>query len=727
MNELAIGIDLGTSNSCVAVLRGGAVEVLPNGYGEYTTASVVAIKPNGSVVVGNAAKANIIHDPKHTVYSSKRLIGRYFFSEEVKKARAICSYEITEAENHGVRIRIREELFSLPEMGAMVLRELKQIAEMQLGRVVNKAVITVPANFNDNQRQATKDAGRIAGLEVLRIMNEPTAAALAYGFGKGLRQRVAIYDLGGGTFDISVLEIADDVFEVLATCGDTFLGGDDFDDRLIDLLADEFMQKEGVNLRNDPFALEKLKVAAEEAKKALSIDSEAEIRIPDIYTAEGRPPCSIQRKLGEREFGQLVNDLILRTFKVCDEALQQAGVIARDLDGVILVGGPTRLPMIREAVRQYFQKEPKADVDPDQVVAMGAAIHAASLISSDQEAFLLDVTPLSLRIGVAGDMAESVIERNTPVPIEQTRTFTTFQDNQESVQIRVYQGESRVAAENELLGQFEFSGFRKARRGEVAIDVTFEINADGIVNVTARDQETGKQSSTRITLSSGLSEGELKSIIEQARTERVQTVLPPAAAIPALPPAVQAGEAGAQRAEGKRSSFKPGEAGAQRAEGERSSFKPGNALAQRVEGKRSSPKPPPPRKAPPPPPRPQLEVTEPELEIGEPVVVSAPRPSGPPTSGFAPADLGESPDEAPTDEHLVFDATPQRGSDLAPDPVEDAPDLLGDDDLAALSPEIDLVDAQTVPADDEPATRGLFDAPGTDLSELPDPDARKKK
>jgi molecular chaperone DnaK len=722
MNELAIGIDLGTSNSCVAVLRGGAIEVLPNGYGEYTTASVVAIKPNGSVVVGNAAKANIIHDPKHTVYSSKRLIGRYFFSEEVKKARAICSYEIAEAENHGVRIRIREELFSLPEIGAMVLRELKQIAEMHLGRAVNKAVITVPANFNDNQRQATKDAGRIAGLEVLRIMNEPTAAALAYGFGKGLSQRVAIYDLGGGTFDISVLEIADDVFEVLATCGDTFLGGDDFDDRLIDLLADEFMQKEQVNLRNDPFALEKLKVAAEEAKKALSVESEVEIRIPDIYTAAGRSPCSIQRTLTEREFSQLVNDLILRTFKVCDEALQQAGVIARDLDGVILVGGPTRLPMIREAVRSYFQKEPKTDVDPDQVVAMGAAIHAASLISSDQEAFLLDVTPLSLRIGVAGDMAESVIERNTPVPIEQTRTFTTFQDNQESVQIRVYQGESRVAHENELLGQFEFSGFRKARRGEVAIDVTFEINADGIVNVTARDQETGKQSSTSITLSSGLSEGELKSIIEGARTDRVQTSSPggevaarasearsepkasevhrsaagergsrePAAAVPALPPAAPA----AQRAAVERRSQRP----------------PAKTAA-----------PPPPvavRSAPQPPPRPVAAPQkplhpEPELDVTEPQLDAA----------AAPAKIA--PDEAPTDEHRVFEALTERGSDLAPDPVDDSLDLLGDDDLAALTPEIDLVDAEPAPPASDAAS-GLFDSPGTDLSTLPDPDARKK-
>ncbi len=523
MSEIAIGIDLGTSNSCVAVLQGGQVEVLPNAYGEATTASVVAFRDDGSIVVGNAAKANIIHDPHHTVYSSKRLIGRYFFSAEVKKAQAICSYQIEEGPNHGVRIHIREELFSLPEIGAMILRELKSIAETRLGQSVTKAVITVPANFNDNQRQATKDAGRIAGLEVLRIINEPTAAALAYGFGKGLTQQVAIYDLGGGTFDISVLEIGRDVFEVLSTCGDTFLGGDDFDDRLIDLLAEEFLQKEGVNLRNDPFALEKLKVAAESAKKGLSVEDEVEIRIPDVVAApDGSGSLSIERRLSAAEFSGLVQDLIQRTFKVCDEALQQAGVIARDLDGVILVGGPTRLPVIRDAVGEYFQQEPKADVDPDQVVAMGAAIQAAALVDSEKDAFLLDVTPLSLCVGVAGGLAEPVIERNTPVPIEQTRTFTTFQDNQESVKIRVYQGESRQAEDNELLGQFEFSGFEKGRRGEVQIDVTFEINADGIVNVIARDRGTGQEASTRITLSSGLSDNEIQDIIEEGRTERVQ-------------------------------------------------------------------------------------------------------------------------------------------------------------------------------------------------------------
>ncbi len=523
MGEIAIGIDLGTSNSCVAVARQGGVEVLPNACGEHTTASVVAISEDGGITVGNAAKASIIHDPANTVYSSKRLIGRYFFSEEVKKARAICSYEIVEGANNSLRIKIREELFTLPEIAAMVLREMKSVAEARLGQTVGKAVITVPAYFNDNQRQATKDAGRIAGLEVLRILNEPTAAALAYGFGRGLSQKVAVYDLGGGTFDISVLELGEDVFEVLATCGDTFLGGDDFDDRIIDLLAEGFQQSEGINLRNDRYALEKLKVAAEDAKKGLSVEDEVQVRIPDIVTRQDGSGASLECRLTAREFASLVNDLILRTFKVCDEALQQAGVVASDLDGVILVGGPTRLPVIRQAVQEYFQQEPKSDVDPDRAVAMGAAIHASSLASSSHDAYLLDVTPLSLRLGVAGGLAETVIERNTPVPIEQTRTFTTFQDFQESVNIRVYQGESREAAQNELLGQFEFSGFDKAPRGKVAIDVTFEINADGIVNVTATDRGTGQQASTRITLSSGLSEGELQRIIESARTDRLQT------------------------------------------------------------------------------------------------------------------------------------------------------------------------------------------------------------
>ncbi len=525
MAETAVGIDLGTSNSCVSVMREGNVEVLPNAFGEHTTASVVAFSESGDISVGNQAKANVIHDPSNTVSSAKRLIGRYSFSEEVKKAKAIFAYEIVEGPNHSVRIGIRNEEFSLPEISAMVLREMKQIAEQNLGEPIQKAVITVPAYFNDNQRQATKDAGRIAGLEVLRILNEPTAAALAYGFGKSLNQRVAVYDLGGGTFDISVLEIGRDVFEVLATCGDTFLGGDDFDDRILDLLADEFIAKTGINPRNDPYAFEKLKMAAEKAKNGLSVDDEVHVQLDDVLTDDDGNTHGLQRTISQAEFASLVQDLIQRTFKVCDEALQQSDLTTRDLDGVILVGGPTRLPVIRESVKTYFQQEPKHDVDPDQVVAMGAAIHAASLVGAtdSQDSMLLDVTPLDLRIGVAGGLAEPIIERNTPVPIEQTRSFTTIQDMQESVIIKVYQGDDRQADGNELLGQFAFSGFEPAPRGEVQIDVTFEINADGIVNVTAMNPANGEQASTQITLSSGLSDAELDAILANDPTARVAT------------------------------------------------------------------------------------------------------------------------------------------------------------------------------------------------------------
>ena len=529
MAEIAVGIDLGTSNTCVSLMRDGKVKVLDNTYGERTSASVVHFHADGSVEVGNSAKAKVIHAPAETVSSAKRLIGRYYFSEEVKKAQAVYAYEIVETANHGVRIEIREEEFSLPEISAMVLREMKQIAERHVGDTVTKAVITVPAYFNDNQRQATKDAGRIAGLEVLRILNEPTAAALAYGFGMGLNQRVAVYDLGGGTFDVSVLEIGKDIFEVLATCGDTFLGGDDFDDRIIDLLADDFVAQHNVNPRNDPYAFEKLKLAAENAKKQLSVDEEVHICLEDVLRSEDGTPLGVERTLTRTEFGVLVHDLIQRTFKVCDEAMQQSDLTVRDLDGVILVGGPTRLPIIREAVEAYFQQPPRQDVDPDEVVSMGAAIHAASLVGEAQDAMLLDVTPLDLRIGVAGGLAEPVIERNTPVPIEQTRTFTTFQDHQESVQIRVYQGDHRMAADNALLGQFEFSGFTKGPRSDVKIDVTFEIDADGIVNVTASDQTTGEAASTQITLSSGLEEDQIEKIIEDDVAGRVSTAVAPAA------------------------------------------------------------------------------------------------------------------------------------------------------------------------------------------------------
>jgi molecular chaperone DnaK len=526
----AIGIDLGTSNSCVAVARRGRVEVLPNKYDEPISASVVHFDEQGTALVGNQAKARAIHDPEFTVTAAKRLMGRYFFSEEVKKAKAVCSYKIVEGPNHSVRVKVREQALAVPEISALVLREMREIAELRLGHPVTQAVITVPAYFNDNQRQATRDAGRIAGLEVLRLLNEPTAAALAYGFGKGLAQRVAVYDLGGGTFDISILEIGSDVFEVLSTCGDTYLGGEDFDDRVIDLLAEEFLAKHQVNLRKDRYALEKLKAAAEIAKKGLSVDDETAIRIENVAKDAAGNDLHLERTLSRREFAALVGDLIQRTFKVCDEALQQANLTVRDLDGVILVGGPTRLPLVREAVTQYFQREPKADVDPDQVVAMGASIHAAALVGEEQETRLLDVTPLSLRIGVAGGLAETIIERNTPVPIEQTSAFTTFKDFQQSVRIRVYQGESRKAEQNELLGEFEFSGFKNARRGEVRIEVTFEIDTDGIVNVTARDPDTSQVASTQIHLSSGLSEAEIRAIIDKH-----QATPPPAPPPPQRP------------------------------------------------------------------------------------------------------------------------------------------------------------------------------------------------
>jgi molecular chaperone DnaK len=539
----AIGIDLGTSNSCVAIARRGRVEVLPNGYDEPISASVVHFGDDGASLVGNQAKARAIHDPEFTITAAKRLMGRYFFSEEVKKAKAVCSYKIVEGPNHSVRVKVRDQNFAVPEISALVLREMKEIAEAKLGGPVSQAVITVPAYFNDNQRQATRDAGRIAGLEVLRLLNEPTAAALAYGFGKGLAQRVAVYDLGGGTFDISVLEIGSDVFEVLSTCGDTYLGGEDFDDRVIDLLAEEFQVLHKINLRKDRYALEKLKAAAETAKKALSVDDEAQIHIESVVTNAEGVALTLDRTLGRVEFGALVSDLIQRTFKVCDEALQQANLTVRDLDGVILVGGPTRLPLVREAVTQYFQREPKSDVDPDQVVAMGAAIHAAALVGEEQETRLLDVTPLSLRIGVAGGLAETIIERNTPVPIEQTSVFTTFKDFQQSVRIRVYQGESRKAEENELLGEFEFSGFKNARRGEVRIEVTFEIDTDGIVKVTARDPDTAQVASTQIHLSSGLSEQEISDLIDKH-----QAAAPAAAPEPAMPAAKLAAVAAATAA-----------------------------------------------------------------------------------------------------------------------------------------------------------------------------------
>jgi len=515
VTDLAMGIDLGTSYSCVSIIRDGVPVVIPNEWGERTHASVVSFLEDGRVLVGNDAKKQIITNPRHTVYSAKRLIGRFFFSEEVRKARTVVPYEITEGPNNSVRIDIQGQPYSPQELSAIVLKEMRQIVENHTGQTVSKAVITVPAYFNDNQRQATKDAGKIAGLDVLRIINEPTAAALTYGFGQGYNQRVALYDLGGGTFDISVLDIGDDVFEVISTAGDTYLGGDDFDDRIMHWLADSFRQQQGVDLTQDKYALQKLKEAAEKAKIGLSEHEVVQLHIPLIYTDEHGYSVDFSTTLSRAEFNQMVMDLVQRTFKVCDEALQSARITAQDIDCVILVGGPTRLPIVRSSVRHYFQKQPLTDVDPDEVVAMGAAIQGHALLDSQQSTYLLDVTPLTLRLGTVGGYSERIIDKNTPIPIDRTRVFTTASDNQERVRIRVYQGESNLASDNELLGEFEFSGFRIAPRGEVSIEVKFEIDTDGIVNVSARDIETGTQASTTINLSSGLTDTEVTEAIQR--------------------------------------------------------------------------------------------------------------------------------------------------------------------------------------------------------------------
>jgi len=511
--DIAIGIDLGTSYSCVSILREGQPTVIPNEWGERTHASVVSFLEDGTVLVGNSAKRNIITNAENTVYSAKRLIGRFYFSDEVKKAQAVMPYQIIEGENSAVRIQIRESVYSLPETSALVLKEMKAIVENYLGREVSKAVVTVPAYFNDNQRQATKDAGRISGLEVLRILNEPTAAALAYGFGKDIKQKIAVYDLGGGTFDISILEIGKDVFEVLSTAGDTYLGGDDFDDRIMTWLAEDFLKKTSIDLRLNKYCLQMLKEAGEKAKIDVGRDGVAHIHVPGICQDPQGKVMDLSATLQEAEFNKMVMDLVQRTFKVCDEALQSARMTVGDLDAVILVGGPTRLPILRSSVKHYFQRDPMVGIDPDEVVAMGASIQASALLEAKggaTEHYLLDVTPLTLRVGTVGGYTDKIIEKNTPIPIERSKSYTTNRDGQEKVKIRVYQGESNKASECEMLGEFEFSGFRIAYRGEVRIEVTFEIDTNGIVHVTAADVETGQKTGCTIRLSSGLNEEAIK-------------------------------------------------------------------------------------------------------------------------------------------------------------------------------------------------------------------------
>jgi molecular chaperone DnaK len=519
-DDIAVGIDLGTSYSCVAAVLDAAPQVIPNEWGERTHASVVSFLEDGSVLVGNNAKKNIITNAENTVYSAKRLIGRFFFSDEVKKAQAVMPYKIVEGANNSVRVEVRDRVLAIPEISALVLKEMKAIAETALGHEVKKAVVTCPAYFNDNQRQATKDAGRIAGLDVLRIINEPTAAALAYGFGKDISQKICVYDLGGGTFDVSILEIGKDVFEVLATAGDTYLGGDDFDDRIMGWLAEDFLAKNGLDLRQNKFCLQMLKEAGERAKIEVGRDGVARIHVPSICQNPEGEVLDLAQTLTADQFNRMVMDLVQRTFKVCDEALQSAKLTAGDIDAVILVGGPTRLPIVRNSVRHYFQKDPMTGIDPDEVVALGASIQANALLNREaatvgQSSYLLDVTPLSLRVGTVGGFTEKVIDKNTPIPIEKSKTFTTSRDGQDKVKIRVYQGESNKADGCELLGEFEFTGFRVAARGEVQIQVTFEIDSNGIVNVAATDLDTGQKTSTTISLSSGLSEQDIRNAMSQ--------------------------------------------------------------------------------------------------------------------------------------------------------------------------------------------------------------------
>ncbi|MEN2986045.1 MAG: molecular chaperone DnaK [Thermodesulfovibrionaceae bacterium] len=511
----AVGIDLGTTNSVVAVVIGGEPVVIPNQEGQRTTPSVVAFTDKGERLVGQVAKRQAITNPENTIFSIKRLMGRKYNSPEVQEARRRLPYKIVEAPNGDAHVEVMGKRYSPPEISAMILQKLKQAAEDYLGEPVTEAVITVPAYFDDSQRQATKDAGRIAGLNVLRIINEPTAAALAYGLEKKKEEKIAVYDLGGGTFDISILEIGEGVIEVRATNGDTYLGGDDFDTRIMDWIIEEFKKQEGIDLKKDRMALQRLKEAAERAKIELSSAMETEINLPFI-TADASGPKHLLMKLNRAKFEQLVEDLIEKTLEPCRKALSDAGLSPRNIDEVILVGGQTRTPRVQKTVQDFFGKEPHKGVNPDEVVAVGAAIQAAILKGEVKEVLLLDVTPLSLGIETLGGVFTKIIERNTTIPTRKSQIFTTAADNQTAVTIKVYQGEREMAADNKLLGVFELVGIPPAPRGVPQIEVTFDIDANGILHVSAKDLATNKEQSIRITASSGLNEEEIKRMIKEA-------------------------------------------------------------------------------------------------------------------------------------------------------------------------------------------------------------------
>jgi molecular chaperone DnaK len=521
--EKVIGIDLGTTNSCVAIVESGVPTVIPNRGGYKTTPSMVAVTEAGKRLVGHIAKRQAITNAENTVYAAKRLIGRKWNSPQVKNAVATSSYRIVAGPHNDVRIVLREKEYSVPEVSAMVLQEMKLIAEDYLGEPAVKAVITVPAYFNDNQRQATKDAGEIAGLDVIRIINEPTAAALSYGFGKNVEKTIAVYDFGGGTFDISILEIGSSgVFKVIATAGDTFLGGEDVDARVIDWLVHGFREEHGIDLRQDRMALQRLKDAAEKAKCELSSVRETEINLPFIISSGRNEALHLQRSIDRKTLEDLSADLIERTIDICRQTLSDARLNKDNIEDVVLVGGMTRMPKIQQAVAEFFEREPCKGVHPDESVALGAGIQGTALIDDKHDMVLLDVTPHALGIMTQGGFFEALIPQNTTVPTHRTKIFTTSRDNQTAVKIVVMQGESDRAEQNELLGEFILTGLRRAQKGSVEIEVTFEINADGIVSVHAKDLETGTEQSIDVTASSGLTRDEIRDMLEGAKDYMVE-------------------------------------------------------------------------------------------------------------------------------------------------------------------------------------------------------------
>ena len=512
-----IGIDLGTTNSCVAVMEGTSPKVIENAEGMRTTPSIVAFTDDGERLVGQPAKRQAVTNPEKTIFAVKRLVGRRYDDPIIEKDKKLVPYKIVKAGNGDAWVEEDGKTYSPSQISAFILQKMKETAEAYLGSKVEQAVITVPAYFNDAQRQATKDAGKIAGLEVLRIINEPTAAALAYGLDKQKTGTIAVYDLGGGTFDISILEIGDGVFEVKSTNGDTFLGGEDFDMRLVGYLADEFQKEQGIDLRNDKLALQRLKEAAEKAKIELSSTTQTEINLPFI-TADASGPKHMTMKLTRAKFEALVDDLIQKTVEPCRKALKDAGVSAGEINEVVLVGGMTRMPKVQDVVKQFFGKEPHKGVNPDEVVAIGAAIQAGVLAGDVKDVLLLDVTPLSLGIETLGGVFTRIIDRNTTIPTKKSQVFSTAEDSQNAVTIRVFQGEREMAADNKMLGNFDLMGIPPAPRGVPQIEVTFDIDANGIVNVSAKDKATGKEQQIRIQASGGLSETDIEKMVKDAES-----------------------------------------------------------------------------------------------------------------------------------------------------------------------------------------------------------------